>query len=512
MRRVLFISTILLLALSLTLAACAGEEGEEGPAGPQGDPGPPGPAGTDGDPGPPGTNGQDGANFEPPVFVGGEACAECHQDISDVFNQSGHPYKLTKVEDGQPPEYPFTQIPSPPEGYTWDDISYVIGGYNWKARFIDQEGFIITGDEDATTQYNFYNPELEMGDNWVAYHAGEEKPYDCGSCHTTGYSPAGNQDGLPGMIGTWAEGGVQCEECHGPGSAHIQHPMSYGMDVDRDAAACGDCHFRGVPEEVDASGGFIKHHEQYEELFQSKHITVDCVVCHDPHIGVIQLRETDAPQTTRTQCEDCHFKEEQNFNLEFHPSKCIECHMPRVTKSALGDPEIFTGDIRTHLMAIDPNQIEQFNEDGTQSLSQLGLNFACRHCHGAGGFASPKSDEELKEAAYGIHDPAPPSPEAPPESFAFIDSVTVEERDGEYYAIVQGNTSDSCATISSIEQEVDGNTIALDVYQSSPPGMVCAAVLTPFSLELPLDTEGLEPGEYTLVVNEGMATTTFIIS
>jgi hypothetical protein len=32
--------------------------------------------------------------------------------------------------------YHFTEIPSPSEGYTWDDIAYVIGGYNWKAHFI----------------------------------------------------------------------------------------------------------------------------------------------------------------------------------------------------------------------------------------------------------------------------------------------------------------------------------------------------------------------------------------
>lgn len=512
MRRALWIFALLLLVASLVLTACAGDEGAEGPPGSQGDPGPPGPAGTDGEPGPPGSPGEDGANFDPPVFVGSEACSECHQELSEIFNQSGHPYKLTKVVDGQPPDYPFTEIPSPPEGYTWDDISYVIGGYNWKARFIDQEGFIITGDENATTQYNFYNPDLDMGDNWVAYHAGEEKPYTCGSCHTTGFSPEGNQDGMPGLVGTWAEGGVQCEECHGPGSAHIRHPLSYGMDIDRDSSACGDCHFRGVVEEVDASGGFIRHHEQYEELFQSKHITIDCVVCHDPHTGVIQLRETDAPQTTRTECGDCHFKEEQNFNLRFHSIECIECHMPRVTKSALGDPEIFTGDIRTHLMAIDPNQIGQFTEDGSQALSQLGLNFACRHCHSDEGMASPKTDEVLKDAANGIHSPPVEEPEAPMESLAFVDSVAVEERDGEYYAIVQGNYSDACSTTSSIEQEADGSTIELNVYTSRPPGLACATVLTPFTEEILLDTEGLDPGEYTVNVNDGMATTTFTLS
>ena len=51
-----------------------------------------------------------------------------------------------------------------------------------------------------------------MGENWVPYHAGEEKPYNCGTCHTTGYVPEGNQDDMPGMIGTWAEDGIGCEE------------------------------------------------------------------------------------------------------------------------------------------------------------------------------------------------------------------------------------------------------------------------------------------------------------
>ena len=32
--------------------------------------------------------------------------------------------------------YHFTEIPCLPEGYAWDDIAYVIGGYHWKTRFI----------------------------------------------------------------------------------------------------------------------------------------------------------------------------------------------------------------------------------------------------------------------------------------------------------------------------------------------------------------------------------------
>jgi len=509
MRKAVWACGLLAMIVVLLLAACQTQEETPGPAGPEGPQGPPGPQGAPGEPGPSGPQGQDGASFAPPTFIGKEACAECHEEISAVFMQSGHPWIFNKVVDGQPPEYPFTDLPGPPDGYTWDDIGYVIGGYNWKARFVDQDGFIITGDENATTQYNYYNPDVDLGDEWVAYHAGEEVPDDCGVCHTTGYSPEGSQDGLPGLIGTWAEAGVGCEECHGPGSNHAQHPMSYEMKVDRDSAACGDCHFRDTVEEVDAEGGLIMHHEQYEELFQGKHATIECVQCHDPHTGVIQLRNTDADQTTRTQCENCHFKEDQNFNIDFHTTNCIECHMPRVTVSAVGDPEKFTGDIRTHLMAIDPTMIEQFNEDGTLALSQLSLNFACRHCHVEGGLASPKSDQELIDAATGIHEPQGPATES---SQAFVDNVTVEARDGDYYAIIEGNLPDSCSTIDSVDQVIDGNTFGITINAVKPTDVACAQALAPFTEEVLLETGGLEVGEYTVDVNEGQATTTFTVS
>ena len=125
-----------------------------------------------------------------------------------------------------------------------------------------------------------------------------------------------------------------------------------------------------------------------------------------PARGVVQLRQA-GEQTTRTQCENCHFEKAKFQNSEVHPAlgvECIDCHMPRVTKSAVGDAEKFTGDIRTHLMAIDPDQDGQFTEDGSEALSQLSLDFACRHCHVEGGKATPKTGEELIERATGYHD------------------------------------------------------------------------------------------------------------
>ena len=398
-----------LLFAVLLLAACAGPSGPEGSMGPSGPPGPEGPQGPQGlagEIGPQGEPGPTGADY-----VGSEICAGCHLDIYDTFVKSGHAWKLNPVVDGQPPQYPFSNITALPEGYTWDDISYVIGGYNWKARFIDKEGYIITdkpgetGNTEYLNQFNLANPLLGKSAGWVTYHSGEEKlPYDCGECHTTGYRASGNQDDLPGLIGTWAEPGIQCEACHGPASLHIKNPQGISMEIKRDGQECGKCHRRGDINEVNASMGFIQHHEQYEELFQGKHVVLDCVICHDPHTGVVQLRMTNQP-TTITQCANCHFKAAEAQKVARHLDiqvPCEGCHMPRLVQSAWGAPELFSGDIRTHLMAIDPNQIGQFSEDGKTVLSQISLDFACRHCH-LPNTGLAKTDQELIQAATDYH-------------------------------------------------------------------------------------------------------------
>ena len=71
---------------------------------------------------------------------------------------------------------------------------------------------------------------------------------------------------------------------------------------------------------------------------------------------------------------------------------------------------------------------------------------------------------------------------------------------GEYYARVAGHYPDACSEISEVVQTVEGNTIHVTIYSTRPEGMVCAQMLTPFTEEILLDTEGLEPGEYTVIV------------
>jgi len=308
-------------------------------------------------------------------YAGSESCFECHAEQFNQWQASGHPWKLRKVEKAR-----YAKLPLPP-GYSWDDISYVIGGANKKARFIDKKGYIITTAKDgseAKTQYN-----IQDG-SWSFYHKGEKKPYKCGPCHMTAYNKEGHQDNLEGMIGTWAEDGIGCEECHGPGAAHLKNPVKETVKIDRSADSCGKCHQRGGmgPEPL-AKGGFIKHHEQINELKAGVHKDMACIDCHNPHQRAI---------LTEGKCAECHedvAKSYANNRHQLQGTKCIECHMPKSSKSAI-KVATYTGDVRTHIFKIntDPNAnmfktVEEKGKKSTFAKGFVTVEYACLSCHGS---------------------------------------------------------------------------------------------------------------------------------
>lgn len=402
-----FATGLILLLSILVVSACVTQVQSSAPATPVVQPGPPGPPGPQGEPGaqgpqgPAGPAGQAGLSYTPATYVGRATCEECHEELYASYMETGHPWQLNKVVDGEPPAYPFSEVEDPPEGYTWEDILYVVGGYGWKARFINQDGYLITGEGEAATQYNLENSRLKAGDDWVAYHAGEEKSYDCGSCHTTGYVPEGNQDGLPGLIGVWAEDGVGCEACHGPGSEHVNDPYMAKLTINRDREACAACHAQGDGEPVATQNGLISHHDDYGALFPSKKAVMDCVDCHNPHTTVKYAQRFGAEVT----CESCHFEQADYQKItDRRHAQCIDCHMPYVTQTAVADPEKFSGDLRTHLMVINPVALTSYDKDGAFAAPYLAIDFACKGCHNADGRGDALTDEQLVEAATGYHD------------------------------------------------------------------------------------------------------------
>ncbi|MFO7606271.1 MAG: multiheme c-type cytochrome [Desulfurivibrionaceae bacterium] len=364
-------------------------------------------------------------------YVGSESCAECHAERYADFVQSGHPYKLNKVVNDSVPTYPFSDItgalarvtdaggssrvdlltgdPLDSNGFATDnvlgtpsgysEVTYVIGGYGWKARWIDADGYIVTGTE---VQYNLED------DTMGGYHDGEaNKVYNCGNCHTTGWkhydadNNPNRQDDLIGMDGTFAETGIGCEACHGAGSDHIvsgskgkivlnanarttanflTSSMGYGR-----AVACGECHTRDGEKDYPSyesaankagytgdQGGRIasngttgKHHQQYDELLGldiaqadgalvdadnggtalGKHLIagVGCVTCHNPHTTTKHQDHADNTSSAlgvSKECLECHGADGNNPVVMPGDSgmaalDCKECHMPLLVKSAI---------------------------------------------------------------------------------------------------------------------------------------------------------------------------------
>lgn len=358
------------------------------------------------------------------AYIGSESCKACHTDKFDAWVASGHPYKFTVVEDGVQPTYPAeavnfqsTWMDGLADGsHDWSDIAGVIGGYGWKARFVGKDGHIIgTANSSYSPGYGHNQINFFDGENhgWVDYHPADEKIYNysCFKCHTTGGTTEGTW--LEGVdnLGTFSEGGIGCESCHGPGNLHVaapskenidrvyefahtdnslgglevngtvQMPDSNGDDV---VFLCGTCHNRGYANPIDSKGGFIKHHEQWDEFVVTKHGKggLTCTTCHDPHKRTIW--DGDGIKAT---CVSCH-SDQQAHTKHNSAANCIDCHMPYAAKSGTKVGESgYRGDIRSHLMTIIPDTESMFTEDGAwvrddnERPAALSPAYSCLGCH-----------------------------------------------------------------------------------------------------------------------------------
>jgi hypothetical protein len=308
-------------------------------------------------------------------YVGSDKCSECHMEKYSNWQASGHHLQLRTAEKAQHANLAL------PDGYSWDDISYVVGGVNNKARFIDKGGFVITSAKDgskAKTQYNLED------DSWSYYLSGEKKPFDCAFCHTTGYSPDGHQGGLEGVVGEWKEDGIGCEACHGPGSEHAKKPAKRITRGELSAKLCERCHQRGgIGQDPLIESGLVRHHDQINELQSGPHKGLSCLNCHNPHRRATQAKDN---------CTICHSRLYASFKTTTHGKadiKCYECHMPRVSKSAISRNS-YIGEVRTHLFKIntDPKAdmfktIEEKNITSTFTKGFVTVDFACLNCHGS---------------------------------------------------------------------------------------------------------------------------------
>ena len=390
------------------------------------------------------------ASLQAQTFVGSQACSSCHSDKYNDWVASGHPYKFTVIEDNQPPIYPVEAVNFQDQWMTnlgdgthdWTQIAGVIGGYGWKARFVGDDGHLVgtAGSAYSTglghNQFNFFDGEDH---GWVDYHPGDVKIYNygCFKCHTTGGDTTGTWlEGVEGL-GTFTEGGIGCESCHGPGSEHIAAPSSSNIDKVYEFAhlnnslgglqvgddiqlpdpegndvvfLCGTCHNRDYKNPINAKGGFIKHHEQWDEFTTTAHLASDmtCITCHNPHKRTIW--DGDGVMLT---CTSCHTDQVETTN-HIGDANCIDCHMPFAAKSGTARGESgFKGDVRSHLFRITVDAESMFIEDGSfvrddaERAASLSPAYTCLGCHNDDSTDDipDKTLEEAVEQALNMHQP-----------------------------------------------------------------------------------------------------------
>jgi predicted CXXCH cytochrome family protein len=391
----------------------------------------------------------------PPTFVGGAKCAACHPQQAEAFRASDHARAMqpatpqtvlgnfdqasithrgvtstffrrdekfmvrTDGPDGQPGEFeiaytfgvdPLQQylIPFPGGrlqslGLAWDTRPKGAGGQRW---------------------FHLY-PGVTLRPSDPLHWTGREQTWNfqCAECHSTalrkGYDLAANR-----YTTTWAELTVSCEECHGPGSAHVgwaearpagtprtdamgllvrlgrgdgawtikdtargiaewAGPPRSGAELD----VCARCHARRrpivdphpygrpfldthVPALLEpglyhADGQTLGEVYEWGSFVQSRmhRAGVTCSDCHEPHRTALRASGNGV-------CAQCHLPAKFDAPAHHHhrvgseAARCVSCHMVA----------------QTH-MGVDPRRDHSFRIPRPDLSVSLGTPNACTGCH-----------------------------------------------------------------------------------------------------------------------------------
>jgi hypothetical protein len=163
---------------------------------------------------------------------------------------------------------------------------------------------------------------------------------NCFNCHATGLQRSGSEFSLTGL-----RPGVQCERCHGPGSAHIQAAERGGSkeEVRKEVVnpgrlparaqieICGQCHrlpMPGMGEEPELEDPVTVRFAPIGLLssrcFRATK-AISCLTCHDPHRDA--RPRTDFAYSEA--CLSCHGAEHKPVKLcrRLQKENCLPCHM-----------------------------------------------------------------------------------------------------------------------------------------------------------------------------------------
>jgi predicted CXXCH cytochrome family protein len=385
------------------------------------------------------------------VFTGGNSCIECHQkeyrlwkgsdhdkamDVatdtsvlgnfnnaefsadgktSKFFKRDGKFYVFTEGPGGQMKEFQVSHTfgVRPLQQYL---IPFENGKYQclpiaWNT--VKKEWFQMAA--------MVYKPEDLKPDNWL-YWTNQAQNWNsmCAECHSTDLQKNFDLE-TKSYNTTWIDIDVNCEACHGPGSAHIEWARlpELARPQDNNTAllvktskipsrqyveSCAPCHARRsslgpydythseflsyaipqlpTPPYYYIDGQFLEEDYEYGSFTQSKMYMKDvrCGDCHDPH-SLLRKFEGNAL------CTQCHRADEYDtYDHHMHKSKgetgttfvnkegkrlgpgdgnlCRDCHMPG-----------------RFYMGVDRRYDHSMRIPRPDLSLELGTPNACTHCH-----------------------------------------------------------------------------------------------------------------------------------
>jgi predicted CXXCH cytochrome family protein len=191
-------------------------------------------------------------------YIGRRECVSCHSDYRPSHIESAHNLTLREADEdgavlgnlGEGEDVRTVLLPgeSEPRAFTINDLAYVVGAGRHFQRYLvpagDEGYWVLPAEWNVLEQrWQLYAPTKE----WPG--AAYDWQQNCAGCHTTNL--AGD---------SWEEDAVQCEACHGPGSAHADAVDEAGREFDSDEIqairaaispgtdlqVCGSCHSAGT--------------------------------------------------------------------------------------------------------------------------------------------------------------------------------------------------------------------------------------------------------------------------
>ena len=320
------------------------------------------------------------------AYVGKETCKQCHYKIYESYMQTamGQSFRFATSENSSIDTPKLVNDPHKNLSYvgSWKNdslwlkeyrlfendtihiidkkVDFIIGsGHHTNSHLFAQNGYVHQMPYTYYTQDKIFDlpPGFENGNN---SRFDREIGTECMSCHNAHadyyHSNSNRFHEIPQ--------GIDCENCHGPGEAHVKRiqkgimvDTSYEIDysivnpaklpIDLQFDVCQRCHLQGTAvlnndkDFYDFKPGqklnefidvYLPKYENEDLFIMASHVErfklsecyknseMTCITCHNPHKSV---RQTDAAFFD-AKCMNCHnvCSEEKNIN------NCASCHMP----------------------------------------------------------------------------------------------------------------------------------------------------------------------------------------